>query len=188
MKMKAKKKYNKGGKIDPPKIPFTKEDIRKLVDSGNTQMYYAPDRAYNQDEFPWLNTNVPRKGSKDIYVSPENYPTKGIYIDNIDKDGTVHGRWTQRNSTDPLNFNRTEHYDFVLPAEQKAVSVPSKEWRSKMKPLKMVDPFPKVYRHKMDASGTKHIYDTSKGKIVKKAGDENAEFIRLMKKLGRNYR
>lgn len=186
--MKAKKKYDKGGKVDPPKIPFSKEQIRKVVDSGNTQMYYAPDRAYNQDEFPWLNTNTPRKGSKDIYVTPENFPNKSMYIDEIEEDGTVRGRWSQRGSNDPLNFNRVEYYDFVLPAEQKGVSVPIKEWRSEMKPLKMVDPFPNVYDRKMDASGTKAIYNTDKGRIVKKKGKEDADFVKLMMRLGRNYR
>jgi hypothetical protein len=187
--MKAKKKYDKGGKVDPPKIPFSKEQIRKIIDSGNTQMYYAPDRAYNQDEFPWLNTNTPREGSKDIYVAPENFPNKSIYIDEIEEDGTVRGRWGQRGSNDPLNFNRVELYDFVLPAEQKEVSgLPIKEWRSKMKPLKMVDPFPNVYDRKMDASGTKAIYNTDKGRIVKKKGKEDADFVRLMTRLGRNYR
>jgi hypothetical protein len=186
--MKAKKKYDKGGKVDPPKIPFSKEQIRKIVDSGNTQMYYAPDRAYNQDEFAWLNTNTPREGSKDIYVAPENYPNKSIYIDKIEKDGTVRGRWSQRDSDGPLNFNFVENYDFVLPAEQKAVNLPQKEWRSVMKPLKMVDPFPRVYDRKMDASGTKAIYRTSKGEITKKKGTEDADFVKLMRRLGRNYR
>lgn len=189
--MKAKKKYNRGGKIDPPQIPFSKEQIRKVIDSGNTQMYYAPDRAYNQDEFPWLNTNTPRQGSKDIYVAPENFPNKSMYIDEIAEDGTVRGRWAQRGSNDPLDFNSVEYYDFVLPAEQKSIQLPHKDWRSKMKPLKTVDPssyFPTVYDRKMDASGTKVIYNTDKGEIVKKKGQEDAEFVKLMTRLGRNYR
>lgn len=184
----SKKQYKKGGDVDPPKIPFTKEEIREMVKSGNTQMYYGPDRSYNQDEFPWLNTSTPREGSDDIYVSPENYPTKSIYIDDVEEDGTVRGRWAQRGSGDSLDFNRVEYNDFVLPGEQRAVSLPRKNWRSEVKPLKMVDPFPNVYGRRMDVSGNRVIYDTDKGRVIKKPGPEDAEFTRLMMRLGRRYR
>ena len=59
---------------------------------------------------------------------------------------------------------------------------------SEPEPPKLIDPFPNVYGRKMDASGTKVIYNTDKGRIVKKKGKEDADFIRLMMRLGRNYR
>jgi len=164
-------KQTTGG--DPPEIPFTKEDIRGIVNSGNTAMYYGPDgKTYNQDEFTWLNTNPVRPGSNDIYVSKENYPDRSIKIDSVDKDGTIYGRYSTGSGSGNYKMLENESTEFVVPAQMKSIQLPHKDWRTPRKEPKLVDPFPDIYSRKMNPSGTKAIYETSKGTIVT-AKDKN---------------
>ena len=158
-------KKNSGG--DPPEKIFTKENIRNVVKSGNTEMYYGPDgKTYNQDEFPWLNTDPVRPGSKDIYVSKENYPNKSIIIDNVDKDGTIHGRYSKGSGSGSYKMLENKQTEFVVPAYQKPINLPNKDWRSESKTPKLVNPFPEIYGRKIKSNTNEVIYDTSKGKIV----------------------
>ena len=82
-------------------------------------------------------------------------------------------------------------YEYIDPITihplENALELSNKRFKEQ-KPLQLVDPFPRVYDRKMDASGTKAIYNTSKGEITKKKGKEDADFVKLMKRLGRNYR
>ena len=186
--MKAKKKYKTGGEIDPPKLTnkqlarylrtliAKKTPMDKIGDIVSSSMNYVADT----DDGDWVGINK--------YKSKYNEDGSATFKFNKygDNENATALEWFGTPvKTSKLGF---EYIDpITIHPLEKPLELSNKRFKEQ-KPLKMVDPFPKVYGRKMDASGTKHIYDTSKGKIVKKAGAENADFVRLMMKLGRNYR
>ena len=184
-------KQTAGG--DPPEIPFTKEDIRDVVKSGDNTRFYARDgRTYGSDEFTRLNPQGfgtteeevqemianQREGDLSIYMTEENYPYKSVHIDSVDSDGAIHGFWVNQDlkngpgSTPSMYWYEYDAHDFVVPAQQKTFNLPRKDWRTPREEPKLVDPFPEIYSRKMNPSGTKAIYETSKGTIVT-AKDQN---------------
>lgn len=187
--MKVKKKHNKGGEIDPPKGLTNKQlamYLRKMIskktpvkDIGrpvSSSMNYVAD--VDDGDFVAIDkkeSKYNKDGSATFqfgkYGGGENAKGMDWFGTPVKKD-----KWGY-DYIDPITIN---------PLEEK-LELSNKRYKEQ-KPLKLIDPFPKVYGRKMDASGTKAIYDTSKGKITKKKGKEDADFVKMMKKLGRNYR
>ena len=188
--MKAKKKYNKGGKIDPPK-GFTNKQLARYL------------RELITKKTPIDKIGNPVSGSMNYVADVNDGDWVGIdkYKSKYNKDGSATFRFGKYG--DDVNakgmdwfgtpvketkYFKTQYVDPITinPLEEK-LELSNKIFKEQ-KPLKLVDPFPEVYGRKMDASGTKAIYKTSKGKITKKKGKEDADFVRLMRRLSRNYR
>jgi len=187
--MKSKKKYNKGGKIDPPKgltnrqlarylreLISKKTPMNKIGEMASSSMNYVAD----VDDGDWV--AIDKKKSK---YNPDGSATFDFGKYGGGQNATGMGWFGTPVKKDKLGFEYIDPIT-IQPLEDK-LELSNKRFKEQ-KPLKLVDPFPKVYGRKMDASGTKAIYDTSKGKITKKKGKEDADFVKLMMRLGRNYR
>jgi hypothetical protein len=188
--MKARKKYNKGGKIDPPKGKLSNKQLamflRKMIANktpidemgsiASSSINYIGDT----DDGDWVGLNNRISKYNDDGSANIGF---GKYGDGYNGTGMewfgvpVKKDWLGGDYIDPITIH---------PWEDK-LEFSNKRFKEQ-KPMKLVDPFPKVYGRKMDASGTKAIYNTSKGQITKKKGKEDADFVKMMIRLGRNYR
>jgi len=212
--MKSKKKYDKGGKIDPPKIsskmlkylknwaanqPSNSSDIFKAADELGSERLSTKKGTLDPSEFYRA---VDNDGKGKLFVRP--FIGKGGYFN--DELGAVK-TYISNNYGRPSSGVGEKGYSDEFQSEEnqqrggEQLIIPSdflkrnllnlKRKKGNLNPeknMKLVDPFPKVYGRKMDASGTKAIYNTSKGQITKKKGKEDADFVKLMMRLGRNYR
>lgn len=216
--MKSKKKYNKGGKVDPPKItanmlkylkdwaakqPSRSKDFGKALDDLGSEKLGVSSSNFDSTEYYRAVDNDgegklfvrPFTGRKG-YMNDEMGATK-VYISN--KYGRPSsGSVGEKDYSDEFELERNQQRggeQLIIPSDFLKRNILKLNKKSgNLSPennMKLVDPFPKVYGRKMDASGTKAIYNTSKGKITKKKGKgagEDAEFIKLMRRLNRNYR
>ena len=189
--MKAKKKYNKGGAIDPPKGKLSNKQLAMFL------------RKMMSKNIPIDEMGSPASSSMNYIGDADDGDFIAIdkYSSHYNEDGSAtfdFGKYGSGQNAKRMNWfgvpaktNRTG-FDYidpitVNPLEEK-LNLSIKNPFTQQKPLKLVDPFPKVYGRKMDASGTKAIYNTSKGQITKKKGKEDADFVKMMMRLGRNYR
>lgn len=186
--MKAKKKYDKGGKVDPPKLT-------------NKQLAYYL-RTLMAKKIPMDKIGEVVSSSINYVADTDDGDWVGIdkYKSKYNKDGSAtfdFGKYGNSENAKGLEWFGTPiktsrlGFDYIDPITINPLESPlelSNKRFKEQKPLQLVDPFPRVYDRKMDASGTKAIYRTSKGEITKKKGTEDADFVRLMKRLGRNYR
>ena len=182
--------YKNGGEVDPPKKAMSNQELamflRKMISNK------IP---VNQMGSP-VSSSMNYVGDADDggFVTIDNkrshYNQDGSVTFDFGKYGGGENMSDMKWFGVPVKKNRYE-MDYIDPITlypfEQAVEVSRKE-SSGPEPLKLVDPFPNVYGRKMDASGTKTIYNTDKGTIVKKKGKEDADFVRLMMRLGRNYR
>tara|TARA_R110000823_G_C15699935_1_gene476360 strand:- start:31 stop:591 length:561 start_codon:yes stop_codon:yes gene_type:complete len=186
--MKAKKKYNKGGEIDPPKrsnkqlarylrtLITKKTPMDKIGDIVSSSVNFVA----NTDDDGWV--GIDKYNSK--------YNKDGSATFDFSKYGDGENNKGLEWFGTPVKTSKMG-YEYIDPITihplENALELSNKRFKEQ-KPLQLVDPFPRVYDRKMDASGTKAIYNTSKGEITKKKGKEDADFVKLMKRLGRNYR
>ncbi len=186
--MKASKKYNKGGEIDPPKLT-------------NKQLAYYL-RTLMAKKIPMDKIGEPVASSMNRVADTDDGDWVAIdkYNSKYNKDGSATFKFGKYGDGEnaaalewfgkPIKTSRLG-FDYIDPITINPLENPlelSNKRFKEQKPLQLVDPFPKVYDRKMDASGTKAIYKTSKGEITKKKGTEDADFVKLMRRLGRNYR
>lgn len=214
MKMK-KKKYRTGGKIDPPKIstkmlkylkdwaakqPSRSKDLDKAANELGSERLSTQKGTLDPSEFY---RGVDNDGKGKLFVRPfigrggsfnDELGATKVYISN--KYGRPSsGNVGEKGYSDEFESEKDQQRggeQLIIPSDfLKRNLLNLKKKSGNLSPennMKLVDPFPKIYGRKMDASGTKAIYNTNKGRIVKKKGKEDADFVRLMMRLGRNYR
>lgn len=212
--MKSKKKYNKGGGIDPPKIsskmlkylkdwaanqPSNSSDIFKAADELGSERLGTKKGTLDPSEYYRA---VDNDGKGKLFVRPfigkggsfnDELGAVKTYISN--KYGRPSSGIGEKGYSDEFESEENQQRggeQLIIPSDfLKRNLLNLKRKKGNLNPeknMKLVDPFPKVYSRKLRGGGVTAIYDTSKGRIVKKKGPEDAEFTRLMMRLGRNYR
>ena len=214
--MKARKKYNTDGKIDPPKVspkmlkylkdwaanqPSNSSDILKAADELGSERLSTKKGTLDVSEFYRA---VDNDGQGKLFVRP--FVGKGgTFNDELGAVTTYisnkYGRPSssvgvgEKGYSDEFESEENQQRggeQLIIPSDfLKRNLLNLKRKKGNLNPeknMKLVDPFPEVYGRKMDASGTKAIYNTSKGQVTKMKGQEDADFVRMMMRLGRNYR